>query len=261
MYLIIDLLNFDLLFATLGVAFGVVILLTPSSVGWFLWLTPMLALHLSRSSFGSQLIGFAFSLSFITYHFFFSSGSQIVFLEDFFINQNVFEVFTNSLQIKNLLNTFVIGLVALITLQMFSRGIRGSDYYHLGKKPIVLGIAGDSGTGKTTFSEALVKLFGENQAVELVGDDYHNWDRSSPMWKTLTHLNPRANNLFKMVSDLDKMLDGEFVKVRSYNHITGRFMSEIRQKGNQVILVSGLHALYPKQLVDIQDVSVFMEIE
>ena len=50
-------LNFDLLFATLGVAFGVVILLTPSSVGWFLWLTPMLALHLSRSSFGSQLIG------------------------------------------------------------------------------------------------------------------------------------------------------------------------------------------------------------
>jgi uridine kinase len=221
----------------------------------------MLALHLSRSSFGSQLIGFAFSLSFITYHFFFSSGSQIVFLEDFFINQNVFEVFTNSLQIKNLLNTFVIGLVALITLQMFSRGIRGSDYYHLGKKPIVLGIAGDSGTGKTTFSEALVKLFGENQAVELVGDDYHNWDRSSPMWKTLTHLNPRANNLFKMVSDLDKMLDGEFVKVRSYNHITGRFMSEIRQKGNQVILVSGLHALYPKQLVDIQDVSFFMEIE
>ena len=254
-------LNFDLLFATLGVAFGVVILLTPSSVGWFLWLTPMLALHLSRSSFGSQLIGFAFSLSFITYHFFFSSGSQIVFLEDFFINQNAFEVFTNSLQIKNLLNTFVIGLVALITLQMFSRGIRGSDYYHLGKKPIVLGIAGDSGTGKTTFSEALVKLFGENQAVELVGDDYHNWDRSSPMWKTLTHLNPRANNLFKMVSDLDKMLDGEFVKVRSYNHITGRFMSEIRQKGNQVILVSGLHALYPKQLVDIQDVSFFMEIE
>ena len=253
--------NFDLLFATLGVAFGVVILLTPSSVGWFLWLTPMLALHLSRSGFGSQVIGSVFGLSFIVYHSFFSSGSQIMFLEGFFINQSFFEAFSNSLQVKSLLNTFVIGLVALITLQMFSRGIRGSDYYHLGKKPIVLGIAGDSGTGKTTFSEALTKLFGENQVVELVGDDYHNWDRSSPMWKTLTHLDPRANNLFKMVSDLHKMLDGEYVKVRTYNHKTGRFMSEIRQRGNQVILVSGLHALYPEQLVDIQDVSFFLEIE
>jgi len=37
--------NFDLLLATLGVAFCVVILLTPPAPGWFLWISPMLAIH------------------------------------------------------------------------------------------------------------------------------------------------------------------------------------------------------------------------
>lgn len=253
--------NFDLFMATLGVAFGIVILLTPSTVGWFIWLTPMLALHLSRSNFDSKLIGIIFSVIFVLYHFLFSSGSHILFFNNLFTDPGLYIDLSNLLELKSLLNTLLIGLLALITLQMYTGGIRGSDFYHLGKKPVVLGIAGDSGTGKTTFGKALIRLFGANQVLEIEGDDYHNWDRSSPMWKTMTHLDPRANNLFKMVSDLHRMLDGEFVKVRSYNHKTGRFMSEVSQRGNQVILVSGLHSLYPKQLLDVQDVSFFLEIE
>ena len=40
--------NFDLLFAAMGVAFSIIILMTPSSPGWYLWVVPMLMLHQSQ---------------------------------------------------------------------------------------------------------------------------------------------------------------------------------------------------------------------
>ena len=59
----------------------------------------------------------------------------------------------------------------------------------MGLKPIVLGIAGDSGVGKTTFAGSISDLFGTISTVHLIGDDYHNWDRGSPMWNMHTLVN------------------------------------------------------------------------
>ncbi|HIC40370.1 MAG TPA: DUF2029 domain-containing protein, partial [Piscirickettsiaceae bacterium] len=41
--------NYDLLMATLGVAFSIVILLSPSPPGWYVWLLPIYSLHQSRN--------------------------------------------------------------------------------------------------------------------------------------------------------------------------------------------------------------------
>ena len=45
--------NFDLLLAAMGVAFSVVILMTPSPPGWYLWLVPIFTLHQSRYGSGA----------------------------------------------------------------------------------------------------------------------------------------------------------------------------------------------------------------
>ena len=141
------------------------------------------------------------------------------------------------------------------------QGIRENDYYRLGNKPLVLGIAGDSGVGKTTFSKGLATVFGERSLVEVSGDDYHNWERSSPMWKTLTHLDPKANRLFELVRDVRGLVDGEVVRARQYDHVTGRFLPQEIRKTKDVILVEGLHTLYPKQLLQEFDVSFFIEMD
>jgi uridine kinase len=119
----------------------------------------------------------------------------------------------------------------------------------------------DSGVGKTTFSKGLATVFGERSLVEVSGDDYHNWERSSPMWKTLTHLDPRANRLFELVRDVQSLMDGEVVKARQYDHVSGRFLPQEISKTKDVILVEGLHTLYPKQLLQEFDVSFFIEME
>ena len=249
--------NFDLLLAAMGVAFSVVILMTPSPPGWYLWLVPIFTLHQSRYGSGAVVVISIFSFLFITYHLFHTSGA-ISILFDF----SLFKVsaFHNPF-IQSLHYTLMVGSGLLIAIQILREGIRENDYYRLGNKPLVLGIAGNSGVGKSTFSKGLATVFGERSLVEVSGDDYHNWERTSPMWKTLTHLDPKANRLFELVKDVRSLMDGDVVKARRYDHITGRFLPKEIRKTRDVILVEGLHTLYPQQLLEELDVSFFIEME
>ena len=249
--------NFDLLLAAMGVAFSVVILMTPSPPGWYLWLVPIFTLHQSRYGSGAVVIISIFSFLFISYHLLHTSGANSILFD--FSSLNI--SFLKESFIQSLHYTLMVGSGVLIAIQILRQGVRENDYYRLGNKPLVLGIAGDSGVGKTTFSKGLATVFGERSLVEVSGDDYHNWERSSPMWKTLTHLDPKANRLFELVRDVQSLMDGEVVKARQYDHVSGRFLPQEIRKTKDVILVEGLHTLYPKQLLQEFDVSFFIEME
>ena len=249
--------NFDLLMAAMGVAFSVVILMTPSPPGWYLWLVPFFTIHQSRYGSGAVTVVGIFSILFITYHFLNTSGASSSLLSFSLFNLHDF---TNPF-IQSIHYTLMLGTGLLIAIQILREGIRGNDYYRLGNSPLVIGIAGNSGVGKSTFSRKLATVFGSRALVEVSGDDYHNWERSSPMWKTLTHLDPKANRLFELVRDVQSLMDGEVVKARRYDHNTGRFLPKEIRKTKDVILVEGLHTLYPKQLLEELDVSFFIEME
>jgi uridine kinase len=249
--------NFDLLLAFIGAAFSMVILMTPSPPGWYLWLVPIFTLHQSRYGLRAVAIISIFSFLFITYHLLHTSGAKS-YLFDFHL-LSAFD-FKNSF-IQSFHYTLMIGSGLLITIQILREGIRENDYYRLGSKPLIIGIAGNSGVGKSTFSKKLATIFGERSFVEVSGDDYHNWERSSPMWKTLTHLDPKANRLFELVNDVRSLIDGEAVKARRYDHITGRFLPKEIKKNRDIVLIEGLHTLYPKQLLVELDVRFFIEME
>ena len=228
--------NFDLLLATLGVAFSIIIILTPAPPGWLLWLVPIYALHQSKSSGGAVPLVSIFSLFFIFYGLLYYEGAQ-------FLGSNLLvfqdanglgELFPE--KYKSLLYTTITGLGLVIGLQILREGVQGNDYYHMGRKPLVLGIAGDSGVGKTTFAGAISDLFGDLSCVHLMGDDYHKWDRASSMWKSMTHLDPRANRIYNMVEDLRNLLNEEAVRVRTYIHKTGRFSTPQFKKKSQYYL-------------------------
>jgi uridine kinase len=254
--------NSDLLMATLGVAFSIIVISTPAPPGWFAWLVPFHALHQSRNGSGGAIILVsALSLVFIVYHFLFSAGAQIINSSwmTLDIEQQIIGSFDGRFQ--SLLYTLLTGIGAIVALQMLREGIRENDYYRLGQKPLVVGIGGDSCTGKTTFAGALSGLFGNLSSVHLLGDDYHNWDRTSPMWRSITPLNPRANKLFELVRDLRGLLNGGIVNVRMYNHETGRFLPAKKKKTRNIIFVSGLHALFPNELVKEMGVCFYLEVE
>ncbi|HIF36752.1 MAG TPA: hypothetical protein EYQ71_09165 [Candidatus Thioglobus sp.] len=249
--------NYELLLSSLGVAFGIVILLTPASVGWFLWIAPILALHYSQKNGGAVTLGILFNIIFVIYHLIYSSGSQLILSNDIAGLIDKAQIIEN-LHIQSILNTILFSFFSIIVLQIYRNGIRGNDYYHLGKRPLVIGISGKAESGKSAFTDALTGLFGRNKTLELHGKNYFNWRQDSPMWKTITRYNPRSSQNFSMISDLRRLLNNELVSIMSFNHKKGVFSKEKKFNGNQVILVSGFHTLHYKQLLEMQDVGFFI---
>jgi uridine kinase len=252
--------NFDLLLATLGVAFCIVILLTPPAPGWVLWITPILAIHFSKGSSRSAILGALYSLVFIVYHLIYSSGSNLVFLQETIIPMYLID-FSAQPYIQSLLNTMVVAFLALIALQIFRDSVKGSDYYHLGKKPLIIGVSGGLNSGKSTFVNALSRLFGDEQVLQISKDSYYNWRPSSPMWKTLTSLDPRSSRLSEMIYDLESVIDSKVFKGYTYNRKHKKFIYKDSQNARQVVLLDSSFALYSKQLVEMEDVSFFLEID
>lgn len=91
---------------------------------------------------------------------------------------------------------------------------------------LILGIAGNSGVGKTTIIKHLSKLHSYG-VIET--DCFHKWERGAPEWNVtgLTHLHPDANDLDAQLQCLRLIYDGQPVTYREYHHNDGRFADAI----------------------------------
>ena len=249
--------NFDLLMAVMGVAFSVVILTTPSPPGWYLWLAPIFAIHQSRHGSGAVILVGAFSLIFIAYHLLHTGGASFLIFGDV-----ISKIITmQDVKSQSIHYTSMVGFGLLIAIQILRTGIRKNDYYRLGFQPLSIGIAGDSQVGKNAFSKSLTFIFGERSTVKVAGEDYYNWNSSSSMWNTITSLNPKATKLFELVKDVRRLINGGVIQAKNYDYATGHSSLNKSKKSKDVILVTGLHTLYPRQLFEELDVRIFIEIE
>ena len=53
----------------------------------------------------------------------------------------------------------------------------------LNKKPFIIGVAGGSGSGKTTITNAIIKELGEIDVVVIPHDSYYKDNPSLPFWE------------------------------------------------------------------------------
>ncbi len=253
--------SFDLLIAVTGLSFFLVVLTTPAPPGWYLWLVPFLVAHQLQGDRSSIVLTAALSALLIGMHLVVSSGATV---EPFgWSAAALFSPIAAGItpHISSLWMTLVISTGVVLILQMVRERVGRNDYFRIAQKPIRIGIAGDSGAGKDTLARALTGMFGDHTVVHLSGDDYHVWDRFAPMWKGLTHLNPRANDLQRFNSDALALMDGKPVVCRHYDHKAGRFLAPMTLQRNDVVIVSGLHALRMARLSRRFDVSVFLDID
>ncbi len=253
--------NFNLLVAILGVAFFVVVLMTPASVGWYLWIVPFLAVHQQQTGKPAAVLAAILALLLLPYHVLFSQGAAIPLADLDLSTQGRALGDILSPHLRSLWLTLLTATGAVLALQMFRRGVTRNDFYRLGGRPLGIGISGDSGAGKSTLALALAGIFGDRSVVHVAGDDYHHWERQAPMWKALTHLNPRANDLFRFTADVVALFEGETVTGRRYDHASGRFSLPEPLNANDVIIVAGLHTLYSPELVARLDVAIFLEVD
>jgi uridine kinase len=70
-----------------------------------------------------------------------------------------------------------------------------------------------------------------------------------------------ANNLEQYARDLIALTDGQNIMARHYDHSTGRMTHPASVKSRDIIIASGLHALYLPVLQELYDVSVYLDMD
>lgn len=112
-------------------------------------------------------------------------------------------------------------------------------------RPVLLAVAGDSGSGKSTYTGGIKRLLGDDMVATISLDGYHREDRATRRRSGRLPLDPRANDLALALQHLKALRDGESVTVPTYDHRTGTFGTPQQVDPKPVILIEGLHALYP----------------
>ena len=252
-------LNFDLLMAVIAICFFLIVTLSASPVNWYLWLLPFLIAHqLTRRSPTAGVMILGLSLVVVATGLMTGSGPALPLL-----GLDLSEALGNG-RLAPLLPYWYSGLTALnliIAWRLYRDGVQRDEYFRLSRRPLTVGIAGDSGAGKDTLADNIAGLFEPNSVTKISGDDFHLWDRTAPMWRVLTHLNPRSNDLSGLTNTVLAVLDGRRVQQRAYDHSSGRFAKSQLMRQNEVILVTGLHALYPEPLRGVLDNAIFLEMD
>lgn len=125
---------------------------------------------------------------------------------------------------------------------------------------VLIGVAGDSGCGKSTFLHRLTDLFGSEFMTVICLDDYHSLDRIQRKEQKVTALDPRANNFDLMAEQMKALKEGQSIMKPIYNHETGMIDPPERIDPNKVIVIEGLHPLYDERVRSLLDFSVYLDI-
>lgn len=252
---------FDLLIAVLGIVFLLVILLTPASPGWFIWAAPFLAIHAAQTGPRGMILVYGLAAVQAVSTLIQFSGASIAMLG---LDWTAPLATTFEMADRHGISIMVSIMCAIggfLAFRIWREGVRRNEFYRMSKQPLLIGIAGDSGAGKDTLAIGLAGIFGEQAVASISGDDYHKWERDRPMWSAMTHLDPRANDLGRMTQDVIKLVRGDTVSAHHYDHKTGRFTKPHRIQFNEVIIVSGLHALLLPALRERYDVRIYLDMD
>lgn len=251
--------NFDLFQAATGLAFLLIVLMIPGSPGWFVWSMPFLAFYQAMSGRIAMILVGIFSGLYVL--------STLLITPLPLANGLVFDLGVVFLlggrfgsHAISLLHTVMVAIGVMVAIRIWREAISRNDFFRLSRKPFIIGIAGDSGAGKDSFTDAISGLFGQHSVVKLSGDDYHLWDRQKPMWQVMTHLNPTANDLEGFCHDLVSLADGKAIQSRHYDHQTGKMSRPLRIKSNDFIIASGLHVLYLPMLRECYNLKIYLDI-
>ncbi|KAB7627647.1 phosphoribulokinase [Alkalilimnicola sp. S0819] len=125
-------------------------------------------------------------------------------------------------------------------------------------RPILLAVAGDSGSGKTTYTDGIRRLLGSDVVASISLDGYHKEDRAQRRLSGRLPLDPKANHLRQARADLNALRAGQTVDIPVYDHVSGRFAEPRRVEPAPVIVVEGLHALYP-ELQKLMDFTLYVD--
>ena len=247
--------NFDLLFTFIGILFSsLVFFLFPVS-SWYIWFIPFIIIYFLENIKENYILYISFSVLYILFFLFgFRSENEILF---YFNTKIDFPIVSKKM--TNLLYTILEALILVILYGFYKFGIKSNNTYN-SQTNFVIGVAGDSGAGKTMFTNQLNNIFLSN-LLHLEGDGEHKWERGNKNWDTLTHLDPRANNIHSQANHILDLKNNRTILRSDYQHDTGTFSELLKIKPKEYIALSGLHPFYLPKMRKTIDLKIFLDTD
>ncbi|MBQ9064401.1 MAG: uridine kinase [Blautia sp.] len=128
---------------------------------------------------------------------------------------------------------------------------------------IVIGIAGGTGSGKTTLTRKLAEHFGSLVTV-LYHDNYYKEHHNMTYEEraALNYDHPDAFDNERIASDLRALREGKIIECPIYDYtIHDRSENTIRIHPTQVIIVEGIMIFYPEEIRDQLDIRIFVDAD
>ncbi len=130
------------------------------------------------------------------------------------------------------------------------------------KKPLVIGVAGGSGSGKSTVTREVLASIGPEMATVVMQDDYYS-DQShlSPQDRRKTNYDhPQAFDWPLMVQQVQALCRGEAIEMPLYDFAAdNRSSKTVTVKPAPVIVVEGLFALFDADLRKMMSLKIFVD--
>ena len=127
---------------------------------------------------------------------------------------------------------------------------------------IIIGIAGGTGSGKTTVVRKIMESL-PNDTVVLIPQDSYYKDSSHIPAEQRQHINfdhPDAFDWDLLYEQIHQLKDGRAVEQPIYSFITSTRQSEtIHIEPKEVIIIEGILALCDKKLLELMDLKIFVD--
>ena len=129
-------------------------------------------------------------------------------------------------------------------------------------KPVVIGVAGGSGSGKTSVSRAIYEHFQGHSILMLEQDFYYKDQSNLPFEERLktNYDHPLAFDTDLLIDHVHRLLDYQTIDKPVYDYaIHTRSDEVIRVKPKDVIILEGILVLEDKRLRDLMDIKLFVD--
>ena len=133
----------------------------------------------------------------------------------------------------------------------------------LDMETMVIGIAGGTGSGKTTLTLRLKECFGDDVSI-LYHDNYYRQHDEMPYEERckLNYDHPDAFDTDLMVEDLKTLCAGQTIHCPVYDYtIHNRSKDTVEVRPTKVVIVEGILIFHPKELRDLMDIKIFVDTD
>jgi len=129
--------------------------------------------------------------------------------------------------------------------------------------PCIIGIAGGTGSGKSTFTNRLKSIF-KDQVTVLYYDNYYKAHDELPFEerKKINYDHPNAFETDLLIEHLTKLKNGEEIECPVYDYANhNRSDKVVTVKPSNIILLEGILVLADERLRDMMDIKIFVEAD